>query len=545
MMIAPGQVAARTLDYFIGDSFIQVGPNSRPLSKVTYANITALQVKLNQNGLRNRITIPSVSRSTTVLGGMVGDRFEVGDATHSLQSMRGFLRIFGGGGYDTIEFNDTANIASADVTLGWYLDEVPGRFDNIGSRRGLQWTSVASIPVAQNAFARAVTPVTRRMVFSEIENVVYRGGANRNVITLADSYLANTVPQDRVPTSFSIFAGSGNDDTQIHTNTGRITVEGGGGDDFVTIGDPIVGTEFLLGDQIQFRNPTGTLTLAVDSSASTQSRNISLRMSGDRGRIDGFGSSVQFIASELIGLELRSGRGHDRIDIYDTPRNALLRPLRILETRVIAGEGFDEVNVYKTTGPLSVISDSIFDFTSISSNRGLDNHLGAITVNGGRLLVDDSSSRTSRDFTLKENSLIDQRLSSLVFMNLAAFYVQANHKGNRFVIEGAPPMFETPSISTGDGNDQVHVKSLNSPLQIDLGKGFSEGVDFGGPNLSLDAIQSSLSISGAASLGYINIDDSGTTSARDVVIDRREIAWDRRDAYSTLSWLSVVSTAIL
>ncbi|MCA9138115.1 MAG: hypothetical protein KDB00_15190, partial [Planctomycetales bacterium] len=523
----------KSRDYLIEDHLIQIGPARNPMLLVNYGNIESVNVQLSTVTPSNRVAIPSVSVPTTVRGGNFADSFTVGDGSHNLLWIAQKLRIFGGGGFDFLEFDDRANLASADILMSRIFRPPSEVLQGQSAEyRELQWDSVATLS-SSFSFTRVPTPVSRRIEFEEIETVRIRGGAHGNIVTIFDREAPPSLPTSIVPTSIGVFAGSGDDQIKVQRTTGPVIVDGSGGDDVVVIGDPEFGTSKLQGDSIKYRNPGGTLSLAVDNSAGVVGQDISLRMNGDVGRIQGLGPEVRFDATQLVGLEIRAGRGSDHIDIYDTPFNVTLNPRRILQTKILPGEGFNDIVVHATTGPLTIASTGVFDNVTIGApGRGLDRVSGGVTVDGGRLYVDDVKGGAPRLFSLAENFLGTAGLGTISMANLQGFTLQGNERGNRFVVDGAPRgagFLSDATLLTGGGDDYVHVKATNFPLAIDLGKGFNDGVDFGGPTLSLDAIQSDVSVVGESTSTSVSIDDSGETDPRDFVIDSRSVSWDARE----------------
>ncbi len=172
-----------------------------------------------------------------------------------------------------------------------------------------------------------------------------------------------------------------------------------------------------------------------------------------------------------------------------------------------------------------------------ATNGSLDNIRGDISFGsqtvgtGNRVEIIDSSSVGSYTYLMDSARIYRTNLGggsptgsiSLVRYALSSLSLVAAGQGNSFQIDGTPmgpeSQLVTPiQVFTGNGNDNVNITGTTRPLNIDLGEGLIQTVNFANPTRSLDTIEDEVAIKG---LGFIEatLSDQASTTSRSVKID--------------------------
>ena len=333
--------------------------------------------------------------------------------------------------------------------------------------------------------------------------------------------------------------GLGADYVDITGSSSALTVNGQDGEDVLDFGNRNMQG---LKNSLTITNLANHTKLFLNNQDDTERRVVTMDVvttaSGVFGSVKGLApGEILYRQSDLRVLFIEGGRGGGDYTVLNTASNAM-NPV----TNLRAGRDVDTLQILGTTGVLDAFVDGVNNRVRIGAIAGatagsLDNIRGDINLTSGfslglnKVEIIDSSS-TNRYTYLMDSARIYRTIlgggSPTGNINLGSFKLSslslvAAGTGSTFQIDGTPMHAEsrlvTPiQVFTGNGMDEVRITSTTQPLNIDLGEGVIQTVNFADAERSLDEIQEEVQIKG---LGFINVivSDQASTTPRSVKID--------------------------
>jgi hypothetical protein len=279
--------------------------------------------------------------------------------------------------------------------------------------------------------------------------------------------------------------GPGNDTVDILATLGPLTINGGGGNDIVTIGGqfPIHGGGVSeIGPSIVLRNPTGTMALTVDDSnvsntldglPNTMSRNATITGTSITGMPAG--TTIDYTNANLTSLTILGGAGGNTFDVKNTPAGAV--------TTLDSGNGVDTVYVEGTTGPLTVNTqqsstgpgfggfEAVYVGKFTASGFTLDGIQGALTINTvarpgidyGNLALYDNGATASQNYTMTSNTILRSGMAPIYYSVTNELFFYLGSGGNTFNVPSTHPGLAY-AIFGGVGNDTFNIGDANGTL---------------------------------------------------------------------------------
>src|SRR5262249_29242231 len=219
-------------------------------------------------------------------------------------------------------------------------------------------------------------------------------GDQGNTFTLTDTF------QNKADTAQTeLNTGSGDDTVNVEHTSGRLQINGVGGQDTVRLGrDHSV--RGLKAD-VDVANDDGATKLIVDDQADTGPRTVLMTTFFAVGSIEGLAPAViEYVGPNIGKLIVNGGSGGNTFEVNDT----LTNPVTFLPTVINCGSGNDQVRVRRTTTSLVVNGQDGDDRITVGNDvNTLDDIDASITVKAGvdkdKLDVHDQASTTPHTYT--------------------------------------------------------------------------------------------------------------------------------------------------
>jgi hypothetical protein len=344
-------------------------------------------------------------------------------------------------------------------------------------------------------------------------NVILSHNSTTNLTRIEWNTGSGYVYRDFAPSSFSgilMNMGTAADDVMIWSTPANrpVTVDGGGGLDFVTIGEN--GRLEGIRSEVDVRNPPsgGYTYLAVYDFTDTVGHNVTLSDSAIR--FDGGIPAIYYTQSDRRSLTLVGSRGASTYTVFDTPVSGY--PGGVL-TNLIP-DGFATVNVLATRGELAVSDNATNTVLNVNVGNGgsVQAIRGAVSVNADHSYI-----------TLNIDDHLDQGDASGLRVPIIDTYTPAGDTEYTRVRDLAPAPISTRSadterltVRTGIGEVGPQVRSIG-PLLNGSGVLTLEGnsdltyVTVGDINGSVQGVRGTLRITNPRARTYLKVVDSSDT----------------------------------
>jgi hypothetical protein len=356
-------------------------------------------------------------------------------------------------------------------------------------------------------------------------------------LTLNGGMAGNAFTVEFTPSApLKLNTGTGADTVDIKRAAANTTVNGQNGADTVNVGSN--GTIRGIIAPVHITNAGNWSTINLDDSSDTFSRNVTLNVAGNLGTINGLApATISYRRQDLRALNVWAGNGDDTIDVMNTAQSTIPGGS---PTAVYAGDGFDGINVFGTTGPLVIDPQGSFNTITIGGRPGpggsLNNIRGDITLLGAEGFRDNFVDVLDRASTGRYNYTMDaQRIQRTTRtgsaatgnINYGAFRLDGltligANRGNHFQINGTPAADASVvhggvNVITGDGSDSATVLASVGQLNVDFGIGASHNIVIGNAAHSLDEV----GVVNVIGRGFIDagISDEASTASRAATID--------------------------
>jgi streptogramin lyase len=310
----------------------------------------------------------------------------------------------------------------------------------------------------------------------QVQSVTYFGPQVGSSYTI---YSTNGIPNTYLN------LGPGNDTVVVLATLGPLTINGGGGNDTVTIGGqaPVHGGGVSeIGPSVVLGNPTGTMALTVDDSnvsttldglPNTTIRNAIITATSITGMPAE--TTIDYTNANLTSLTILGGAFGNVFEVKNTPAGA--------NTTLNSGNGVDTVYVEATTGPLTVNTQQSstgtdfggFEAVYVGKFNGmgytLDAIQGALTVNTldrpgtdyGDLAILDNGATASQTYTLANHTFLRSGAAPIYYTVTNELFVYLGSGGNKFNLQSLEfgPAY---AIFGGVGNDMFNIGDANNTL---------------------------------------------------------------------------------
>jgi hypothetical protein len=501
-----------------------------PTTQINFQGMQSVHVD-GAASRKDNFYIYRVSVPTMVFGGNQGNEFDLGGPGHRLDDIASNLTLFGGSGDDFLHVVDDDTTMPAVYTVGHYGLDRRERFLFHGD----------SLPSGSGYDA-----YTQHLTYRDIDSIEIDAGGAGNTFTV------NDVPDgsEDSPTALTVTldTGKGVDNVTLQATTGPVLIHGQGGNDVVNVGVAQRGTADVSGRvYVDDSNPTATLgrrgyaTVNVNDADDSTERTVTFDTTVDGlSTIDGFvgtnpypnpfaplqsTTTIAYRSTDVQTVNVHGGNDVNTFNVFNTPRTTLVgfpTGSRI-STHLTLGTFINTVNVWGTTGPLSITGASALNDVYVGGNsaaRGnLGNLRGAVTLVGTLDFVSlkDAQPHGFRYYTMSADGFAAGATAGIIYTNLIlnSLDVSLADGGNQLVINGTPTVTNNDNsgvyVFTGDGSDFVDVNGTDADLHLDLGKGFYQSVAVGSSTASLDAIAGTVAVTGSGTIDAFVSDAAATT----------------------------------
>ncbi|MEQ1829827.1 MAG: hypothetical protein ABL921_27945, partial [Pirellula sp.] len=476
-------------------------------------------------GVRSNVTVNDTPQNAG--GNLQTDLvFGSGIDNVNVRGTTGALNINGNGGRDNVNIGADGKVdqiaGAIDISNpaagGFTTVNVDGSKEDIGHFVKLDSGSLRDLAPAEIRFAErdllALT-VSAGPFFNQFNVVNTPQNGPRNLsVTLNTGLVGNIVNVQQISSA--------------------TTINGQDGGDIVNVG--LEGNMQGITNTLEITNLLSRSTINLENSNDTRERSVTMDVvdtgSGIYGIVDFDGSEpgqIRYKQADLRALNVWAGSGLDRFSVFNTADNGV-DPI----TTIYAGQGGDEFGVLGTTGRLFIHPQGDNNHVSIYS---LDRILGDIVLEGSAeltgnsVVINDGNGTGRYVYRMDSERIYRTALDGssptgsiyLKSLPLASLALVAADNGNGFQIDGTPihpasEMIRPIEVFTGAGDDHVAIFGGSHPINVAMRNGVYQTVRLGDAAHSLDAIQGTVSVSGA---GFIDafISDDASTTAKSVRID--------------------------
>jgi streptogramin lyase len=458
------------------------------------------------------ITLPVNLTSLEIDGGSGGNTFEILDTptgvTTTVNSGAGndFVNVIGNSSYPNLLYIDgvggndvvtigssTADAASFGSAEGGHATSSPnggGTLANINGTVIIHNTGgQTALIVDESGVTAPVRTIGMSLASQDLDVLGPATGIGGIYFNRTGQVQSFTYFGPQVGSSYIIYStngipntylnlGPGNDMVDILATLGPLAINGGGGNDSVTIGGQLPdhgGGVSEIGPSVVLSNPTGTMALTVDDS------NVSPTLDGmpnptsrtaviTATSITGMpaGTTIDYTNANLTSLTILGGAFGNVFGVKNTPAGA--------STTLDSGNGVDTVYVEATTGPLTVNTQQGgtspgfhgFEGVLVGSPAGtpgtLDDIQGPLTINTlGRPGVDyasvaffDAATTVPETYTITNNTIFRSGAAPIYYRVTNELEFRLGSGGNIVNIQGTFPGL--PDLFVGGlGNDTFNV----------------------------------------------------------------------------------------
>jgi len=526
-IITYGTVESLTVDTAQGADSILV--DSTPAATAVRVNAGAGDDTVTVNGTSGSLaldggdgndtfTVVGIAGPLVLDGGNGNDTFAIG--TGSLDTLVGAVSVQGGVGSDALSVNDSKDTSDNTYAVG--LTQVAR---TAGGSVAVDYDAVEQLALAAGDGADAIGITATSTTMS----VSVSAGAGDDAVTVGGGTLDNLlgtlvldagggsdrlIVDDSSDTNDNIYsvtnadvarkdgavvfaypaqgfeelvlsAGTGNDTVTI-TGTATaipVTVQGGGGDDTVIVGD---GSLDSLLAEVSVDGGAGADRLAVDDSKATTNNVYTLDFASIS-RTDG---AVAVDYSTFEQLALAAGAGNDAISVPGIAAGVV--------ASIDGGTGDDVVT---------------------AGDGSLDNLLGSLIPDGGagsanRLIVDDSTDSDNNNYDISTTTVTRSGTPVVIpyTSNFQSVLVRAG-EGNDAISVASSATIQV-SVDGGDGNDSFSLGFLSGSIAGGDGNDTIVG-DNVGRTYTLTGVDAG-SVSGILAAGFTTVENLTGGTADDI-----------------------------
>jgi hypothetical protein len=328
--------------------------------------------------------------------------------------------------------------------------------------------------------------------------------------------------------SVNVLCGKGNDNVALQGTYFPLAVNGGGGNDNVTVGTTLAGL-YNVTAPVSISNPGGQTNLAVDGKgSSTPSASVNITSDSIIGLTP---AAISYVPDDLSALTL-TGPDNSTYYVDGTPSSAVRAVTTVLYTgagdsvyvRDTAGTGGAQLTIDNGAG-----NDYVYIQDSANTVEGID---GFVNVSSGVLAINDFGDTNPRIVTLDGSEIDGLSPAPIAYSTLTSLQVQGSSGGDVFTIPNTPSdLFSAvPTTLFDRGADQVFVQNTSgrsgASLAIQtLANNVPLSVSLGNPFNGVQGIAGAVSIQANFNNPLtLNVDDSADTTARTATIGTSAIA---------------------
>jgi hypothetical protein len=372
-----------------------------------------------------------------------------------------------------------------------------------------------------------------------VEFLTLWAGSTGNTITLAD-----TQPFSNTLVTW-LYTGAGINTVNVERARSNVSVIGQGGLDWVHLGaaDSVQG----ITGNVSISNPGGTSLVYLNNAADptwhavrldrVDNRNTPFDPADDRLTVRGltpFGT-IGLQGPDVRTLSINGGAGGGTYDVHDT-----FGVGSGSRTFLTTGSGADQINVIKTSTPLTVNSGGGENTITIGGkyvgNTGdLGNIVGDVTLQGepgvgtNTVNVVDRAWPANFEYEMDAaglrrtlTNILGVRITTTI--NYDAFPMQtlnlyAGHGNNRFAINNTPAVTRGVTVSSGRGVDSLALLGTNGDLTVNLGGGLNQQVDVGDATHAMEALTGTITVTSATPV-EARVTNEATTEEQAISLDQ-------------------------
>ena len=339
--------------------------------------------------------------------------------------------------------------------------------------------------------------------------VLYANGDNTSNIFDVDhigstTYVNGFAVADSAIYEIRINCGSNADSVYVNANARPITIQGGGGRDYVRIGNPS-GYAQNVREPVNVTNTPWYTDLVIENGADTSRHDVLISQQGIDGLIPAPGGII-YTAADLGSLTIRGGNpnARDNYTIVNTPSSGVSGGL---PTKLYtAGQGAN-LFVQRTTGALEVQSLTGNPSVTVGHDGTVQDIRGALKLNAvngtATVSVDDSADNAFRTATLDTASVDGANHGRIT--GLAPASILYRSSGTSSV-----------TVHTGTAGAVVNLLANDRPTTL-VGHGPNTSVNIGNAGRLTD-ILASVTVTNPPSYTAVNVDDSADPTFRTVTL---------------------------
>jgi hypothetical protein len=391
---------------------------------INYSEIVVVDFTLQGGDRGNNIDLQSTSLAGAfrLNGGAGDDTFTIGQVHATLPGAIGLERrqigfatvdmtINGGGGLaDKLILDDTGS------------DHLPYKVTSTYE----VWNNFVGLVSVQD-FGTTSNSVSGRFFFNFIEDVTVKTGGD-NTVNVRDTVSAPDLFVDRGQTT--IVGGSHTDVINVLRTTGGLTVDGGGGSNFITIGavhNDTGSLDLINGDVRLVGQSPGALNFVT---IMDKLNDLGLQYSLDETLLErtGGGQSAKYVLFDgmaIFALAIRCGDGGNTFRIDGTPTPD---PAFGTQIDIYTGDNDDLATVRGTSGPVSLnLGQGVYQTVSFGGgDTSLDAIRGDFTVTGGGFIdasVSNEASTASHYVNIDQSVFFRQTLDRYIVVDEQVQYL--------------------------------------------------------------------------------------------------------------------------
>jgi hypothetical protein len=494
---------------------------------IQFSNVVSVQLDTANHSLLNNVLIQQIYGTSVVVSLGQTYNFVTVDTTT------------GGSGDSVYILGNTAAytglnalfIQDDDTTSSVFSSSATYTLANTYDANG----NLIDTSVVRTKRQRAGGKFVKQLYYTAATTVNYSGV---QVVSIKGGDLGNTFNVQSLDphVAYSLTGGAGADIFDLGAGSGRlgllnsnVTLDGGAGrNDQVVFDDSA--------DDAATYSPISTWTI--------NNQTISLQT---QVQLNGYPVNIADTFNyQNIEHFLIKGGGYETFNIYDTPQvvnvvNSGLAGIHVYldgDMTIDGGNSFDIINVYKTTGALSISPGSLYNSINVGYPEGddlatLDTIQGAVTLLANSsvnistttsVFFDDGASTAQYTYVIDAKHLtrldtsgsrttgtIDFSASTLTDLSVAGSMGYNVFTVNDTVVG------PTTNISTGSGGSTVNVHHTTGALDIGMGGGPIQQINIGDAKTSLDAMLGNITVVAGRNVDAM-VWDRASTSFRSTVI---------------------------
>jgi hypothetical protein len=429
------------------------------VTTIDYSEIDVVDFTLLGGDRGNNIDLQSTSLAGAfkLNGGAGDDTFTIGQVHATLPGAIGLERRQIG--FATVDMTINGGGGLADKLI---LDDTGSDFLPYKVTSTYEvWNNFVGLVSVQD-FGTTSNTVSGRFFFNFIEDVTLKIGGD-NTVNVRDTVSAPDLFVDRGQTS--IVGGKHTDIINVLRTTGGLTVDGGGGSNFITIGavHNDTGSLDLINGDVRLTGQTPGALNFVTIMDKLNDLQLQYFLDNTIFERSGGGDSAKYVVFDgmsIFALAIRCGDGGNTFRIHGTPPPD---PTFGTQIDIHTGDNDDFVTVRGTRGPVSLdLGPGFYQTLSFgSADLSLDAIQGDFTVSGGGFIdafISNQFDMVSRYISIDANFVSGQFLERYTVDGEQVYY------SNRFLFPVAGEL--RLQYTGGQGGDTVFIAAVPANASV-------------------------------------------------------------------------------